>query len=172
MLLLAVDFAALWLMLRLFLGNKSFVVPHAVDWVHLWPLLTLFLVLYCSCGAYPGISVGSVDDIKRIFTANLNAFLFVSLTLAYGGAPVRSQLMWFGLCAAASVVLVTIRSAVRRVGSRFSWWGFPVVLRSCMIAHHGHEAAAPGDALVLVQLACRMADSLAVEHLLPCPQLQ
>jgi HD-like signal output (HDOD) protein len=39
-------------------------------------------------------------------------------------------------------------------------WAFPVLLRSCMIAHHGHETGPPGDALFLVQLACRLADSM------------
>lgn len=39
-------------------------------------------------------------------------------------------------------------------------WGFPVVLRSCMIAHHGHESGPPDDPLFLVQMACRMADQM------------
>jgi HD-like signal output (HDOD) protein len=39
-------------------------------------------------------------------------------------------------------------------------WGFPVLLRSCMIAHHGLDARPAGDPLPLVQLACRMADTL------------
>jgi HD-like signal output (HDOD) protein len=39
-------------------------------------------------------------------------------------------------------------------------WGFPVVLRTCMLGHHGHESAPPNDPLLLVQLACRLADSL------------
>lgn len=39
-------------------------------------------------------------------------------------------------------------------------WAFPVLLRSCMIGHHGHEAGPPGDSLLLVQLACRLADSM------------
>jgi hypothetical protein len=39
-------------------------------------------------------------------------------------------------------------------------WGFPMLLRTCMIAHHGSEVAPSGDPLVLVQLACRMADGL------------
>ena len=40
-------------------------------------------------------------------------------------------------------------------------WGFPVVLRTCMLGHHGQEnAVPPNDPLLLVQLACRLADSL------------
>jgi HD-like signal output (HDOD) protein len=39
-------------------------------------------------------------------------------------------------------------------------WGFPVVLRSCMIAHHGFERGRSSDPLFLVQLACRMADAI------------
>ena len=39
-------------------------------------------------------------------------------------------------------------------------WGFPVVLRSCMIAHHELGSGPPRDPLFLVQLACRMAASI------------
>jgi HD-like signal output (HDOD) protein len=39
-------------------------------------------------------------------------------------------------------------------------WGFPVLLRSCMIAHHEPEQGPPGDPLGLVQLACRVAASI------------
>jgi Undecaprenyl-phosphate galactose phosphotransferase WbaP len=128
MLVFIADFATLWLMLRLFVGNKAIVGSHAGDSLHLWPLLTLFLVLYCICGVYPGISVGPVDDIKRISIANFSAFLFISLMLVFSGAPLHSQLVCLGASMGASVALALIRSAVRRVGSQFSWWGYPVVL--------------------------------------------
>jgi HD-like signal output (HDOD) protein len=39
-------------------------------------------------------------------------------------------------------------------------WGFPVLLRSCMIGHHEAPDAHPGDPLCLVQLACRVAGSI------------
>jgi len=39
-------------------------------------------------------------------------------------------------------------------------WGFPVLLRSCMIAHHEPEGGPSGDPLSLVQLACRVAGSI------------
>jgi HD-like signal output (HDOD) protein len=39
-------------------------------------------------------------------------------------------------------------------------WGFPVLLRSCMIAHHEPPENQPGDPLSLVQLACRMAAAI------------
>lgn len=39
-------------------------------------------------------------------------------------------------------------------------WAFPVLLRSCMIAHHQDEPGPAGDPLVLVQWACRLADSM------------
>jgi HD-like signal output (HDOD) protein len=39
-------------------------------------------------------------------------------------------------------------------------WGFPVLLRSCMIAHHEPPDGPAGDPLGLVQLACRMAGSI------------
>jgi HD-like signal output (HDOD) protein len=39
-------------------------------------------------------------------------------------------------------------------------WAFPAMLRSCMIAHHDDAPGRPADPLVLVSLACRLADSL------------
>jgi HD-like signal output (HDOD) protein len=51
-------------------------------------------------------------------------------------------------------------------------WSFPVLLRSCMIAHHGHETGPEGDALLLVQWACRLADSMGfpeIHYLEPPP---
>ncbi len=122
------DFATLWLILTIFLGNQTIAAQRADAWFHLLPLLTLFLVLFCVCGVYPGISVGPVDDIKRISTANLGAFLFVSLVLVLDGAPLHTHLMWLVTCACAAFVLATVRNAVRRVGSQFDWWGYPVAL--------------------------------------------
>ena len=122
------DFATLWLMLTVFLRSQATVVQQASVWLHLWPLLTLFFVLYCVCGVYPGISVGPVDDIKRISTANLGAFLFVSLVLVFDGGSLRLHIMWLLVCVCVSVILMTVRNAVRRFGSRFGWWGYAVVL--------------------------------------------
>jgi len=54
-------------------------------------------------------------------------------------------------------------------------WGFPVVLRSCMIAHHGCDSAPAAGPLVLVQLACRLAESLGYPEIRlqqPLPPLE
>ncbi len=122
------DFVTLWLMLTIFLRNQATVAQHADAWLQLWPLFTLFLILYSVCGVYPGISVEPVDDIKRISTAHLGAFLFVSLVLVFDGAPLRLHLRWLLTCICASVVLTTVRNMVRRVGSRFQWWGYAVAV--------------------------------------------
>ena len=39
-------------------------------------------------------------------------------------------------------------------------WGFPVLLRSCMIAHHDAQQGPANDPLTLVQLSCRIAASI------------
>jgi Undecaprenyl-phosphate galactose phosphotransferase WbaP len=123
LLVFAVDVLSLWLVLTTFLLANG----HGGG-LHLWPLLSLFLVFYSICGAYPGISVSPVDDIKRITIANIGAFFFVSLVLMSNRAPLRSQLWCVAACAGASFTSVFIRSAIRRVGSLFRWWGYPVVL--------------------------------------------
>lgn len=125
------DFAALWLILRISLKDQVIATQHADSWLHLWPLLTLFLIFFGVCGIYPGISVGPVDDIKRISTANLGAFLFVSFVLALNGAPLRMHFMWLLTCTCSAFVLATVRNVVRRIGSRFDWWGYPVALFGC-----------------------------------------
>jgi Undecaprenyl-phosphate galactose phosphotransferase WbaP len=127
-LVLAGDSAVLALVLSIFLKLEAGLVNHSFAWLHLWPLLTLFLVLHCICGAFPAVSVGPVDDIKRISTASFGAFLFVSLLLAFDGAPMRLQVAWFLACTCASAALALSRSAVRHVGSQFGWWGYPVAI--------------------------------------------
>ena len=46
-------------------------------------------------------------------------------------------------------------------------WGFPVLLRSSMIAHHGLETGATADPLFLVQMACRAAASIGYPEVYP-----
>jgi Undecaprenyl-phosphate galactose phosphotransferase WbaP len=122
------DAAVLAFGLSIFLKVQAGMVNLSFAWLHVWPLLTLFLVLHCICGVYPGVNVGPVDDIRRISTGSVGAFLVVSLLLGFGGAPLRLQLLWLLSCTSISIALATLRSAVRHVGSKFDWWGYPVAI--------------------------------------------
>jgi Undecaprenyl-phosphate galactose phosphotransferase WbaP len=124
MFILAADSVTLGLLLWGFLDNFAVHSSRVVC----WQVLPLFLLLYRLFELYPGVSVSPVDEIRRVSLANTSGFLFLSVMLALAGAPLYSQLAGVGAGIAASVLVPTIRNAVRRAGSRTNWWGYPVVL--------------------------------------------
>jgi Undecaprenyl-phosphate galactose phosphotransferase WbaP len=129
MLVLAADILGLTFILWAFLGNTAigrYAAPGG--WLPLWPLLPLFLVLYAFFDLYPGVSVNPVDEIRRISLANASAFLFISVILALHQAAVAPELICLSACVSASVVIPVMRAVVRKNGSQFEWWGYPVVL--------------------------------------------
>lgn len=126
MIILVADLAALWLMLRMFLAEVA--LPHAGAALHLRPLLALFVAVYWICDLYPGITISPMDDLKRICMGSAFAFLLVSVMLSFDAAPLRSLLLCFAAGVGVSAGLAASRSLVRRIGSRFPWWGYPVAL--------------------------------------------
>jgi Undecaprenyl-phosphate galactose phosphotransferase WbaP len=129
MFVLAADIVGLSITLWVFLGNTIIERYSAQSsWLPLWSLLPLFLVAYWFFDSYPGISVSSVDEIRRIVLANTSVFLFVSVMIALHDLAIRPLLLYLCACISASVVILAMRTAVRKLGSRFSWWGYPVVL--------------------------------------------
>jgi Undecaprenyl-phosphate galactose phosphotransferase WbaP len=128
MLVLAADLLGLSLVLWAFLGNTIIGRYAAPGGLPFWPLLLLFVVLFWFFGAYPGVSVNPVDEIRRISLANASAFLFLSLMLALHKAAVAPQVICLSAYIGSSVVILPMRAFVRQIGSRFDWWGYPVVL--------------------------------------------
>ena len=128
-LVLAADILGLSLVLWAFLGN-TIIGRYAVrgGWLPLWPLLPLFLVLYAFFDAYPGVNVNPIDEIRGISLANSSAFLFICVILALHRIAVVPQLICLSACVSACVVILVMRVAVRKIGSKFEWWGYPVVL--------------------------------------------
>jgi Undecaprenyl-phosphate galactose phosphotransferase WbaP len=128
MFVLAGDIVGLRLTLWAFFGNTT--MRHAAPngWLEFVPLLPLFLILYWLFEVYPGVRSSPVDEIRRISLANAGAFLFVSVMLALHRAAPISQLICLLAWLVASVVILVMRTAVRRIGSRFDWWGYPVVV--------------------------------------------
>src|ERR1035438_1945179 len=89
MFVLAADILGLSLILWAFLGNAITGRYAALgDWLPLWSLLPLFLVLYWLFDSYPGVSVNPVAEIRRISLANASAFLFITTVLALHHAAV------------------------------------------------------------------------------------
>ncbi len=129
MAVLAADTLGLSMILWAFLGN-TIIGRCAVQggWLPFWSLLPLFLVLYWFFDSYPGVSVNPPAEIRRIWLANASAFLFISVMLVLHQAAVVPQLICFSACVGASVVILAMRALIRQIGSRFDWWGYPVVL--------------------------------------------
>jgi Undecaprenyl-phosphate galactose phosphotransferase WbaP len=129
LIILAGDILGLRLLLWGF-SRSRFVLRDAPpsNWGQFWPLLPLFLALYWFFDAYPGVNVSPVDEIRRISLANASVFAFIAVVLGLNGARLPSQWLCLSACVAASVAIPTIRSLVRGAGSRFGWWGYPVVL--------------------------------------------
>jgi Undecaprenyl-phosphate galactose phosphotransferase WbaP len=129
MIVLATDIIGLWLTLWVFFGNTA-IGGHATPggWLPLWPFLLLFLVLYAFFDSYPGISVNLIDEIRAISLANASAFLFISVILSLHRVAVVPQLICLSACVSTTVVILVMRVVVRKIGSTFDWWGYPVVL--------------------------------------------
>ena len=128
-LVLGADIVGLSLTLWVFLGNatiRRFTVPDS--WLQWWQLVPISLLLYWFFETYPGVNVSPVDEIRRISLANTSTFLFISVMLALHQAAAISQLICLLGCVGASIAVLALRAAVRRVGSKFDWWGHPVVV--------------------------------------------
>jgi Undecaprenyl-phosphate galactose phosphotransferase WbaP len=97
-------------------------------WSPLSPLLPFFLVLYWLFGSYPGVSVNPVAEIRSITIANASVFLLIALIATLHHASLASVLICLAAFCAASLAIPLVRTSVRKLGSRFHWWGYPVVL--------------------------------------------
>ena len=129
MLMLAADILGLSFILWVFLGDTiigRYAAPSG--WLPWSLLLPLFLVLYWFFDLYPGVSVNPVTEIRHISLANVSVFLFISVLLALHHAAVVPILICLSASVGASFLILLMRALVRHIGSRFDWWGYPVVL--------------------------------------------
>jgi Undecaprenyl-phosphate galactose phosphotransferase WbaP len=115
-------------MLAVLLSLQPVIQTGDLAWLKLWPLLSLFLVLYALAGLYPGVSVGPVEEIRRVFTACFGAFVFIALDLNLEGAPIRVHPWWLIACICIAAGTAVTRSAIRGAGARFQWWGYPTAI--------------------------------------------
>jgi Undecaprenyl-phosphate galactose phosphotransferase WbaP len=128
MLMVVSDVVALSPILSLSYFYRADFGGHGLQALRFVAVLAFFLILYCICGMYPGISASPVDEIKRVSVANASAFALLTLALLLSGAPLRLVLICLAVCFSASFAVVIVRNTVRRFGSRFRWWGYPVAL--------------------------------------------
>ena len=127
LLVVTTDLVAIGAVLWAFLGANSS-GPYTAP---LWALVPLFLILYWFFDLYPGISVSPVEEIRRVCLANTVGFIFVCVILAIHRGTMRPLVVCLPACVSASVLILAMRAGIRRIGSRFGWWGYPVALLGC-----------------------------------------
>ena len=108
------------------------VLNHNADlesYIHMWPFLFVFIVVYGSVGLYSGVALSPPEELRRVTVTSTLVFLFLAAgTVSMRGA--RSYFTWVLFVAIAlSVALVPVlRAIVRRVLANESWWGYPAVV--------------------------------------------
>ncbi len=103
----------------------------------LWPVLGVFIAIFFSANLYPGVIHNAVTELRRLALAlTLSFFVLAGLIFVTKSAddyPRRVLLLWWMV---AMIVTPLLRSVVRGLICRRSWWGNPVA-----VFHTGDESA-------------------------------
>ncbi len=126
-LVLGVDLFTLAVILKIFLGHAPLTLSYQSQPVSSVALIPVFLVLYYVCDLYPGICGNPVDEIRRVFLANSSGCFFLSVLFLFHGLG-RFETANLATCFAASLAIPASRRLIRTIGSRYSWWGYPVAI--------------------------------------------
>jgi Undecaprenyl-phosphate galactose phosphotransferase WbaP len=114
----------LWLLLS---STSTGTGPATDAWLRASLLLVPFLALFWLFDLYPGVGCDPVNEFRSVSLANGCGFLFVAVIFAFHhGLPV--SLLALPACIAGCILILCLRTAVRMIGSRFGWWGLPVVV--------------------------------------------
>jgi Undecaprenyl-phosphate galactose phosphotransferase WbaP len=111
------------------LGQRA--MSGGINWssyVALWPAPAVLLAVFLSTSLYPCVIYNAVSELRRLELALTLSFLaIVALILLVPGADFPRQLLL--LCwLLAMIITPGLRSVVRGVACRQSWWGVPVVM--------------------------------------------
>lgn len=126
-LLLLSDMVAL--SLSIFLSVWLYLGQAGRVYAGLWPLLFFFPLAYAILGLYPGMGLHPAEEIRLTTYATTAVYVVLATaTFLFKVGPVYSRgvflLAWgFGL-----ILLNLSRPLARRIFSRKSWWGDPVVI--------------------------------------------
>jgi Undecaprenyl-phosphate galactose phosphotransferase WbaP len=99
------------------------------DHVALWPLLSVFLIVFSWLGLYRAAGLAPAHELRVLVRGTVGVYLLAA-SAAYlvrsdetlsRGALLLGAILSMGF-------LVTIRTAIRAWFSRFPWWGRPVVI--------------------------------------------
>jgi Undecaprenyl-phosphate galactose phosphotransferase WbaP len=126
-LLLLSDMVALCL--SIFLSVWLYLGQAGWAYARLWPLLFFFPLTYAILGLYPGMGLHPAEEIRLTTYATTAVFVVLATaTFLFKVGPIYSRgvflLAWgFGL-----ILMNLSRPLARRIFSRKSWWGYPVVI--------------------------------------------
>ena len=126
MLILAADVIGMSFALWISLSAFQSISPG--NWQPRWTVIALLLLLYWLFDLYPGVSINPVAEIRGVSLSNACAFLLACMVFLINEVPFVLFVLWFFTCIATSAVSLLMRAAIRKLGSQFNWWGYPVAL--------------------------------------------
>lgn len=104
-------------------------ILNADLYLQICPLLLFFIPLYAALNLYPGITIPMPDVLKRMTTATSLGFLFFSAMLFISQRGEQySRIILFSAWCLALFSVPFFRHLTQKLFSRFSWWGYPVVI--------------------------------------------
>ncbi len=95
----------------------------------LWPALGVFFAIFAASSLYPGIVHNAVTELRRLGLGLTISFLvmgaLILITRSTEDYPRRGLFLWWVM---AMIVTPLLRSVVRELACRKSWWGIPIAV--------------------------------------------
>ncbi len=92
-------------------------------------LLPLFPLCYSFAGLYPGYGINQVNEFKRLTAGTTIMYLFVTLVmLVMYDLSVYPSFAFILSCFLTVCIVPLSRSLLRKVLSKYDWWGIPVIV--------------------------------------------
>ena len=113
-----------------YIAWAHFVLRQPVSvYVGLLPLISLFPISYAAVGLYPGVGLGAVESLRRLFYSTSMSFLLLAAASFAFKADPRYSRITFCLTWLVSLAIVPLcRSLTCAIAGRHSWWREPTVV--------------------------------------------
>jgi Undecaprenyl-phosphate galactose phosphotransferase WbaP len=111
------------------LGRRS--MDGSIDlrrYFELWPAVGVLFAIFACSNLYPGIIHNAVTELRRLALALTVGFLAMTGMISAKTSANHSRQILFLWWIAAIIMTPLLRSAVRGLVSRRSWWGIPVAV--------------------------------------------
>jgi len=104
-------------------------VQSFASYLHLVPLLPVFLLVYWAIGLYSGISLGSPEELRRLTLSSSLVSLFLGVTtLSFRGTGNVFTLAMAGALILSVFFIPLMRVYLRLKLADVCWWGYPTVI--------------------------------------------